>query len=328
MPNDSRSERRGPHSVVALLCAAGALAAAAPTLAQPPDAEPPRARTERIPPATDRDPEDVQRELEAARRGREEAALERAEARYVQGAERELEAARRNLEQAAREVARLSAEVVAPLVDEFQVQWRGAGQGAMLGLVVEDANDGARITAISPGGPAESAGARIDDVIVAVDGEPLRAPGRRPSRVLIERLSAVEPGTRVAMRVQRDGTTEEMSVETRERGQRAFAFEAPRLEILRNAFRPAGRWSSMELAPLTAELGAYFGTERGLLVMRRPDDDSLLLQDGDVILAIGGREPNSPEHAMRILGTFEAGETVELTIMRHQQQQTLAIPLE
>ena len=326
MPNPSRSECRSPHSFLALLCAAGALGVAAPTSAQPPDAEPPRAGAERIPPAAQQ--EEVRRALENARRGREQAAVEQAEARAAQSMERELEAARRNLEQAAREVARLSAAAVAPLVDEFQAQWRGTGQGAMLGVVVEDDADGARITAVSPGGPAESAGARIDDVIVAVDGQQLRAAGRQPSRMLIERLSDLEPGARVVLRVRRDGATEDMSVETRERGGRAFAFEAPRLQALRNAFRSGGRWSSMELAPLTAALGAYFGTEQGLLVLQAPDDDALLLEDGDVILAIGGREPNSPEHAMRILGSFEPGETVELTIMRHQQRQTLAISLE
>ena len=53
----------------------------------------------------------------------------------------------------------------------------------------------------------------------------------------------------------------------------------------------------------------------------------LELQDGDVILEIGGREPNSTQHAMRILMSFEPGERLGLTIMRNQQRQTLEIRL-
>ena len=180
---------------------------------------------------------------------------------------------------------------------------------------------------MSPGGPADEAGARIGDVIVGIDGRALGAADGRPSRVLIERLSEVDPGTVVSLEILRDGAPRTVSVETRERDERVVAFEAPRIQVLRNWLQPEDRWSTMELVTLTPELGAYFGTDRGLLVVRAPDDDALLLEDGDVILDIGGREPNSPEHAMRILGTFEPGETVQLTIMRRQQQQALAIPL-
>jgi hypothetical protein len=40
------------------------------------------------------------------------------------------------------------------------------------------------------------------------------------------------------------------------------------------------------------------------------------LQDGDVILEIGARTPASPEHALRILGSFESGETIAFSLMR------------
>jgi hypothetical protein len=86
-------------------------------------------------------------------------------------------------------------------------------------------------------------------------------------------------------------------------------------------------WSDMQLVTLTPALGAYFGTEKGLLVVRGPGVDSLKLQDGDVILDIGGREPSSPEHAMRILASFQAGETLKISIMRKQRRETLEFKL-
>ena len=42
-----------------------------------------------------------------------------------------------------------------------------------------------------------------------------------------------------------------------------------------------------------------------------------------VILEIGERTPNSPEHAMRILTSFVPGETVEFTIMRNERRQSI-----
>ena len=57
--------------------------------------------------------------------------------------------------------------------------------------------------------------------------------------------------------------------------------------------------------------------------MRAPENASVALQDGDVILEIGGRKPTSPEHAMRILSSFEPGETLRIGVMRHKKRETL-----
>jgi type II secretory pathway component PulC len=64
-----------------------------------------------------------------------------------------------------------------------------------------------------------------------------------------------------------------------------------------------------------------------LLIVRAPDDDTLGFRDGDVILDIGGREPQSPEHAFRILGSFAPGEALRVSIMRKQSRQTLEIKI-
>jgi len=48
------------------------------------------------------------------------------------------------------------------------------------------------------------------------------------------------------------------------------------------------------------------------------------LKGGDVILSIGGRKPTSPTHAMRILRSYDEGETVSVEIMRKQKRMTLA----
>src|SRR5690606_28082380 len=94
----------------------------------------------------------------------------------------------------------------------------------------------------------------------------------------------------------------------------------------RGMFQPRP-WRDLDLVPLTPALGEYFGTDKGLLVVRAPQDTTLGLRDGDVILEIGDREPQTPEHAARILASFESGETLTLTIMRRQRRETLEVQI-
>ena len=80
----------------------------------------------------------------------------------------------------------------------------------------------------------------------------------------------------------------------------------------------------MELVSLNPELGEYFGADKGVLVVRAPKRDATLgLQSGDVILRIGEREVKSPEHAMRILRSYEPEEELTLHIVRRGRSEIL-----
>lgn len=94
------------------------------------------------------------------------------------------------------------------------------------------------------------------------------------------------------------------------------AVEPASLNLVRVLSMASSPWGEMELVPMTPGLARYFGTSEGLLVVRGPEDDAIAIEDGDVILAISGRTPNSPEHAIRILSSFESGETIEFSLMR------------
>ena len=56
---------------------------------------------------------------------------------------------------------------------------------------------------------------------------------------------------------------------------------------------------------MSEQLGGYFGVKTGVLVVRAGGNDTFKLQDGDVILAIDGREPSSAQHAGRILRSYQ-----------------------
>jgi hypothetical protein len=89
--------------------------------------------------------------------------------------------------------------------------------------------------------------------------------------------------------------------------------------------RAVGVFGSAELVPITPKLGQYFGTDKGLLVVRAPADTRLKLEDGDVIVDIGGRTPSSPTHAFRILGSYQPGEQLKLNVLRQKKQMSFEI---
>ena len=252
----------------------------------------------------------------------------------------DLQRANDEMEEAAREVARLSMELAEPFAREMTAKWGWAGRRAMLGLSPEDTELGVRVAGVSPNGPAAEAGIEVGDVIIEIDGAALADPrvtnrGKQsPSELLLAQMGTVDPGETVTLKVVRDGDEREVEIETRER--EAFYFDAwppiPPIPPVAGVPSPrvfmfTNRWRDMQLATLTPELGAYFGAQEGLLVVRGPQSDALGLRDGDVILDIGGRKPTTPEHAIRILSSFEEGEMLRINIMRRQQRQTLELTL-
>ena len=121
--------------------------------------------------------------------------------------------------------------------------------------------------------------------------------------------------------------------ETREfivNGQSVFP-EGGLVELAKEVERPFwfiqgnSTWGDMELVELSEGLGDYFGVDEGVLVVSAPSNEALGFEDGDVILSIGGRKPGDIDHAMRILRSYESGETLEVKITRKRRSQTLKI---
>jgi S1-C subfamily serine protease len=65
--------------------------------------------------------------------------------------------------------------------------------------------------------------------------------------------------------------------------------------------------------------------KQGVLVVRAGANSPWKLQDGDVILAIDGREPDSAQHAGRILRSYQAGEKLALKVQRDRKAQTIEV---
>jgi C-terminal processing protease CtpA/Prc len=252
------------------------------------------------------------------------AANEAGQSRTVDDADLEsrLKAARERLEESAREVAELSTQLGGPVIRKFST-FNGAFGRAIIGVQLDPSGDkqGARVLEVSPGGPAAEAGIRPGDVIVAVNGTAVT--GEDASRQVVKIIRDVKPDSKVNVRVLRDGKTRDLTVTARPPPD-FMAFDGafpdlPALPPLKPLFIMQGPLSNMELATLTPQLGKYFGTDKGVLVVRSPPDGVLKLEDGDVILAIDGREPTSGSHATRILGSYQPGEKITLRIVRQRK---------
>ena len=79
----------------------------------------------------------------------------------------------------------------------------------------------------------------------------------------------------------------------------------------------------VEFEDLNPELGEYFGTEEGVLVMSAEAENSLQLRAGDVVQAVDGREVEGTSHLRRILLSYEPTETFSLRIVRRGESMTL-----
>lgn len=254
--------------------------------------------------------------------------------------EKDLSAARSRLDEAAKQVADLSRQLYGEDPRALaQMMHSGHGpQGAMLGVNVggeQTRDDGVEVMGVSPSGPAQAAGLRAGDVIVAIDGKALKRTGDRdPSRQLVEYMRAVQPGQAVKVDYLREGKRLSASVAAtpamppiamlvRERMAMPGGLEGMMPPGVVDMLGFGHAFGALELAPITPKLGQYFGTDKGLLVIRAPAEAGWKLEDGDVLLAIDGRVPESPGHALRILGSYQPDEKVKLDVLRNRKRMTI-----
>jgi len=215
-----------------------------------------------------------------------------------------------------------------------------------IGVIVDPKADaagdklGARVEGITPGGPAEKAGLKVGDVITRFNGTALGgaqsedAENSGPGMKLIELAHAVDPGDTVQVEYRRGSDARKVTIVAEDLGGSAWTgpMEGPDMGAFENMmpkmqmgpgndfeFAFGSPWGGIELVQLNSDLGEYFGTREGVLVVRAPEDSTLALKGGDVIVSIGGRKPTSPMQAMRIIRSYDPGESVTLDVLRKQR---------
>ncbi len=90
------------------------------------------------------------------------------------------------------------------------------------------------------------------------------------------------------------------------------------------SFAFGGALADLELAPMNAGLGEYFGTSHGVLIVDAPDEGGLGLKPGDVVTAVDGRSVDTPAELVRVLSTYDRDKSFTLTITRKKQKQAIS----
>ena len=242
---------------------------------------------------------------------------------------------------------------------------RRARLGIKVNLQARDTDSlGAYVESVLPNGPAAKAGLRSGDLITKLDGKSVLAGGRAeegvdkrqslPGLRLIELAARLQPSDTVPVEYLRGKDRRTATVITEDEpdnfvmspdGHRPFTMRfrsGPGLgpEHMAMGDLPddmgmgdhfelfaGGPLADLDLAPLNPDLGNYFGTTEGVLVIRVPRDNTLGLKGGDVVQAVDGRKPSGPAHLLRILRSYDKGETFKLDILRNRKHETVTARL-
>jgi S1-C subfamily serine protease len=218
--------------------------------------------------------------------------------------------------------------------------------GVMVQLKADAERDktGAEVEEVVPDSPAADAGLKEGDIITKFNGVALGGiksadeDESGPGRKLVSLARKLEPGDTVKLEYRHGNDTKQATVVAERLGpsfahMRMHLPDLPPMPDMRRFEFGTGPDGfemffghdamGLQLVELNPELGEYFGTKEGVLVVHSPADSSLALRGGDVILAIDGRSVQSASRAMRILRSYDPGEKPKLDVMRQKKRITV-----
>ncbi len=163
------------------------------------------------------------------------------------------------------------------------VQGINSDMAKSLGL---DRTTGAIVSQVQPGSPAEKAGLRTGDVVLALNGTPIDS-----SNALRNQVAPLGPGASVTLSISRDGEKKDVAVTLAELPSDQASASTPG-EAKESTY-------GLSVQPLTPEMARELGPDAKGVVVAGVNPDSPAedagLQKGDLIRRVNGKEVESAE---------------------------------
>jgi serine protease Do len=223
------------------------------------------------------------------------------------------------------------------------VQLQDLDESLLLALDLEGVEDGVLVTEVIEDSPAERAGIERGDVLLRFDGGAVRS-----SRGLTRKVSRTDPETTVKIELVRKGERRTVDVVLGERDENTFVWDrddasAPdalffhseddgpsALRSLRFGMLGGPRLGA-RVEPMNEDLGRYFGTDEGLLVLSVEEDtpaEKAGLEIGDVIVRVDGQQITEVEDLREVLAEHEDGDEVSVEVQRDRRTEELTAVVE
>jgi len=251
---------------------------------------------------------------------------------------------------------------LAPMIDDSSTLLAHSSNAGYLGVDVADVDAdkaqtlklkdvrGAVITLIDHDAPAGQIGLKVNDVVLAIDGQTVDG-----SEALRRMLREIPPGRKISLEISREGNIQTLAVQLADRKEMEKAvwskiFNAdgiaapppPGMGVL-----PGGgsapvssgtHWSLFTstlnvgalVEPLTSQMAEYLGVQGGLMVKqvgKKSEAAKAGLKAFDVILKVGADSINTSADWDRALRA-NVGKPVPVTILRDKKQQTLTLQVD
>ena len=173
-----------------------------------------------------------------------------------------------------------------------------------------DTTTGALVNRVTPGKPADTAGLQHGDIIVEIDGRPIRS-----NRELIDYISYLPVGTNVRVTFIRDGQRRTVTAKTAER-----PLEGIDEEEEASASEPVRNRLGMTLQELTPQTRQLYGIEdnvRGVLVTGVRNVSAAgeaNINEGDVITEVQGQRVTSVEQLSGLIDRARTGQKIRMYV--------------
>lgn len=208
---------------------------------------------------------------------------------------------------------------------------------AMLGVMTEKVEEGAKIISVNEESAAEKAGLKVGDIIVAVDSEKITTPDE-----LSKALKDKEPGDKVNISYIRDGKKNTVTATlTKWKAPQAMTFEGfPRIEMrelfdrIPQNLRDGSRNIIIRgFSDNTPKLGIEIqDLEKGsgvkiIKVQKDSDASKAGLKEGDIIKEANGNTISTTDDMLAQMRKSRSGDTLKLKVDRNGRTENVEVHL-